>query len=143
MLCHTLLFPISTPLSHVGMTENRRMRHIPWEDWGATGAYRVTSPGPVFHDHSPLSGSRFLPRPDTRTSNSISVWDFGRACVTQLRTSASESVPFVEKEVALPNESSGTVDAAIGEDVIVIREASIIALSFYLCRTDLHLPRRF
>ncbi len=119
------------------------MRHIPWGDWGATGAYRVTNPGFVFHDHSPLSGSRFLTRPDTRTSNSISVWDFGRACATQLRTSASESVPFVEKEVALPNESSGRVDAAIGEDVIVIREASIIALSFYLCPTDLHLPCHF
>jgi hypothetical protein len=95
----------------------------------------------MFYGHDPLSNSRFLPRLNTHYS--ISVWDFGRACVMQLQTSASGPLPFVEKEVALPNEISGGVDVAIGEDVIVVREVSIVALSFYLCPTDLHFPCHF
>ena len=136
---HTLLIPITTLLNHVSSTENGRTCHIQWDDSGAAGTQRVPDSG--FSTLSPGSGSRFLPRPDTHSS--ISVWDFGRARVRQLQISDSVSVPFVQKEVALPSEITGRVDAALSEDVIMICEASIVALSFSLCLTDLRLPCHF
>ena len=136
----TLLIPIATLLDHVSSTEHRRTRHIQWDGWGSTGTRRVpSSESPIlFRDQ--LSGSRYLPRQVTESS--INVWDFSRARVGQLQTSGSKSVLFVQKEVELPSEISGTVAAAIGEDVIVICEASLVALSvfFFHCPTDLRLP---
>lgn len=138
---HTLLIPIATLLNHVSSAENRRTRHIQWDGWGTTGTRRVPSSDSPILFRDPLSGSRYLPR--RLTQSSISVWDFGRARVGQFQTSDSKSVPFVQKEVALPSEIRGRVATAIGEDVIVICEASIISLSFFLCPTDLRLPCHF
>lgn len=137
VLRHTLLIPIATLLNHVSSAENRRSRHFRWDEWGATGTQRVPDSGFSILSRGPLSGSRFLPRPPTHSS--ISVWDFGRARIRQLQTSDSVSVPFVQKEVALPSEITGKVDAALSDDVIVICEASIVALTFYLCLPDLRL----
>jgi hypothetical protein len=137
VLRHTLLIPIASLLNHVGSAGNGRTRYIRWDDWGATGTRRVPNWESIL-SRGPLSGSRFLPRPETH--GSISVWDFGRARVRQLPTFDSESVPFVQKEVELPPEITGEVDVAISEDAIVICEASITRSN--LCPTDFRLPCR-
>jgi hypothetical protein len=136
-LRHILLIPIARLLYHVGTTENARTCYIQWDDWGATGTRRVPASWPS-HCCNAASGSRFIPRPESR--NFIGVWDFSRARVAQLQTCVPESVPCVQREVALPINIQGSFIAAISEDVIVIREASIVALSSYLCPTDLRLP---
>ena len=133
-LRHILLIPIARLLSHVSPTENARPCYIQWDDWGATGTRRVPSSWPS-HCCNAVSGSRFIARPESR--DFIGVWDFSRARVAQLQTFVPESVPCVQREVALPNNIQGSFIAAISEDVIVIREASIVARSSYLC------PNRF
>lgn len=128
-LRHILLIPVAKLLCHVGTTEGRRTRYIQWNDWGATESCRL--PDPRFSDlfRSAISGSRFIPFPESH--NFISVWDFSRARAraAQLRTRVLEPVPCIQKEVALPIEITGRVITAISEDVIVICEASIVALS--------------
>ena len=133
-LRHILLIPIAKLLSHVSLTENVRPCYIQWDDWGATGTRRVPASWPS-HCCNALSGSRFIPRPES--CNFIGVWDFSRARVAQLQTFVPESVPCIQREVALPNNIQGSFIAAISEDVIVIREASIVALSSYFCPTGL------
>ena len=136
-LRHILLIPIAKLLYHVSTIEDMGTRYIQWNDWGATGTRRVPPQWPLCCCNA-VSGSRFIPRPESR--NFINVWDFSRARVAQLQIRVSDSVPCVEREVALPIGISGRVIAAIGEDVIVIREVSIVALSSYLCPTDSHIP---
>lgn len=127
---HVLLIPIARLLHHVGTTENGQTRYILWDDWGSTGTRRAPAIWPTNCSNS-ASGSRFIPCPES--VNVIGVLDFSRASVAQLQTSVPESVPCVPKEVAVPGHILGRATAAISEDVFVIREASIVALSSYPC----------
>lgn len=135
LLRHILLIPIARLLHHVGTTESGKTCYVQWDDWGATGTSRVPASWPPSQCSNAVSGPRFIPCPESRN-----VWDFSRASVAQLHISVPESVPCVQREVALPIHILGKVTAAISEDVIVIREASIFALSSYPCPTGLRLP---
>lgn len=126
-----VLIPIAKLLYHVGTAEKERTCCVlQWNDWAATGIYRVPAPSPSLCRNA-VSGSRFIPHP--QPCNVVGLWDFSRAQarVAQLQTSVSESVPCDRKEVALPAGISGNVTAALSEDAIVIHEASIVAPSIY------------
>ncbi|KAI0292830.1 hypothetical protein B0F90DRAFT_221443 [Multifurca ochricompacta] len=135
-LCHILLIPIAKLLSYLNAVDERRTRYIQWNDWGATGTRRVPEPhfSPLFR--GALSGSRFIPLPESHSF--IGIWDFSRSRAAHLRLRHSESVPCVQRDVALPIEIKGQVTAAISEDVIVICEACIIALSSFYCVRLVH-----
>jgi hypothetical protein len=126
-----VLIPIAKLLYHVGTAEKKgRCCVLQWNDWAATGICRVPAPSPSLCRNA-VSGSRFIPHP--QSCNVIGLWDFSRAQarVAQLQTSVSESVPCAQKEVALPAGISGSVTAALSEDAIVIHEASIVGPSIY------------
>jgi hypothetical protein len=126
-----VLIPIAKLLYHVGVVEKKGTCCVlQWNDWGATGICRVPAPRPSLCRNA-VSGSRFIPHP--QSSNVIGVWDFSRAQapVAQLEASVLESIPCTRKEVALPTSISGSVTAALSEDAIVIHEASIVAPSIY------------
>jgi hypothetical protein len=133
-LRHIIIIPIAKLLYHVGTAEKKGTCCIvQWDDWGAMGISRLPAPPPSLCCNA-VSGSRFVPHPQSCII--IGVWDFSRAQarVSQLHSAAT-------KEVALPAGISGIVTAALSEDVIVIHEASIIApiyLSSYLYPTNLH-----
>jgi hypothetical protein len=126
-LCHILLIPITKLLSHVPATDDLQPRYIPWDDWGVAGTHRVPEPHFSQLFRGALSGSRFIPRPESR--DLISIWDFNRARVAKLKLRDTEFVPCVHEEVALPEGIMGRVTAAISDDVIVLREASVMVLS--------------
>jgi hypothetical protein len=126
-LCHILLIPIANLLSHVPATDDQQPRFIPWDNWGVTGTRRVPTRHFSQLFRGALSSSRFIPRPESRSF--IGIWDFNRTRVAQLQPHDPESVPCVHEEVALPVGITGRVTAAISEDVIVLREASIMVLS--------------
>jgi len=127
----TNLIPIAKLLYHIRTTEKKGTCCVlQRKDWGGTVGNAV-------------SGSRFIP--DYQPCNVISVWDCSRVqarVAQQLQTSVSEYVPFAQNEVALPAGISGGVSAALSEDAIVIREASVVAhlstLLFTVYPTDLH-----
>ena len=121
--CQILLIPVAKLLSHVpaAAAADRQPCYIQWHELGLTGAHRVPQPHFSRFFWGALSGSRFIPRPESR--GSVDIWDFNRARVAQLpRRDDQEPVPFVHEEVALPVEITGSVIAAISEDVIVLRE---------------------
>lgn len=149
LLHQILLIPITRLLCHLRPTRNRQTRYrqtryIQWNDWGATGTRRAPDPHFSHLARNALSGSRFIPRIESR--NSICIWDFSRARGTPFQILASEYAPRVEREIGLPtgiigrtievSESAscvqrevtlpidivGKVTAAISEDVIVISE---------------------
>jgi hypothetical protein len=134
--CQILLIPVTKLLSHVpAAAPDGQPRYIQWDELGLTGAHRVPQPHFSRFFWGALSGSRFIPRPESR--GSIDIWDFNRARVAQLpRRDDQEPVPFVHEEVALPLGITGSVIAAISEDVIVLREACIRVLPSTLCLTD-------
>ncbi len=123
ILRHVVLIPIAKLLCHVGATEDGRTCFVQWDDWGATGIYRVPAPEPSFCRNS-VCGPRFIPRPQSRSV--IGVWNVSRAQgrLAHLQTSVSESIQCTEREVVLPTGISGSFTAAISEDAIVIHEAS-------------------
>jgi hypothetical protein len=126
-----ILTPIAKLLYHVSVAEEKGTCCVlEWDDWGATGIWRVPAPRPSLCRNA-VSGSRLIPHP--QSCNVLSVWDFSRAQarVAPLQTSVSESIPCARKEVALPAGISGSVTAALSEDAIVIHEASIVAPSTY------------
>jgi hypothetical protein len=127
-LRHIVLIPIPKLLCHVGATENGRTCFVQWDDWGATGIYRVPAPRPSLCRNT-VCGPRFIPRPQSR--GVIGVWNFSRAQtrLAHLQTSVSESIQCAQREVVLPTGISGSVTAAISEDAIVIHEASIVVPS--------------
>jgi hypothetical protein len=141
-LCHILLIPITKLLSHVPATDDLQPRYIPWDDWGLAGTRRVPEPHFSQLFRGALSGSRFIPRPDLQ--GLISIWDFNRARIAKLQLRDDESVPCVHEEVTLPVGITGRVTAAISEDVIVLREASVMtALSLAARLTNPRSSHRF
>jgi len=127
-LRHILLIPIAKLLYHVGTTENGRTCFVHWNDWGSTGIYRFPAPWPSLCRNA-VSGSRFIPRPQSRDVIGVCEFSHAQARATQFQASAPRSVQYVQREVALPTGISGSVTAAISEDVIVIHEVSIVAPS--------------
>ena len=124
-----VLIPIAKLLYQVGIAEKEGTCCVlQWNDWAATGICRVPAPSPSLCRNA-VSGSRFIPHP--QSCNVVGLWDFSRAQarVAQTQSSVFESVPCDRKEVALPASISGSVTAALSEDVIVIHEASIVASS--------------
>lgn len=128
-LRHVILIPISKLLYHVGAAEKKgTCCFVQWDDWGATGICRLPAPRPSLC-HNAVSGSRFIPHP--QSCSAIGVWDFShtQARVAQPQTSTSESVPRAQKEVALPAGILGSITAALSEDAIIIHEVGIVAPS--------------
>ena len=124
-LRHIIIIPIAKLMYHVGTAEKKETCCVvQWGDWGATGICRLPAPSLSLCCNA-VSGSRFIPYP--QSTDIIGVWDFSRAQarVSQLNTAAS-------KEIAPPAGISGIVTTALSEDVIVIHEASIIASSIHL-----------
>jgi len=154
LLHQILLIPITRLLCHLRPTRNRQTRYIQWNDWGATGTRRAPDPQFSHLARNALSGSRFIPRFESR--NSICIWDFSRPRVTPFQILASEYAPRVQREIGLPtgiigraievSESAscvqrevilpidivGKVTAAISEDVIVISESHTSGERVYL-----------
>ncbi|KAI0292393.1 hypothetical protein BC826DRAFT_1018929 [Russula brevipes] len=154
LLHQILLIPITRLLCHLRPTRNRQTRHIQWNDWGATGTRRAPDPQFSHLARNALSGSRFIPRFESR--NSICIWDFSRPRVAPFQILASEyaprvqreiglptgiigraievseSAPCVQREVTLPIDIVGKVTAAISEDVIVISESHTSGERVYL-----------
>lgn len=121
VLGHVLLIPLVRLTSHVSSTvsADTPTRYIPWNDWGSVGTRRVPDPTSQGHFQNALSGSRFIPRP--HTGDLVDIWDFSRAGIALGRCDR-ESLPCVQKQLALPSQITGRVVAMLSEDAIVICE---------------------
>ncbi|KAI9443021.1 hypothetical protein H4582DRAFT_1922057 [Lactarius indigo] len=123
VLGHILLIPLVRLTSHIsGSTAtDTRTRYIPWNDWGSIGIRRVPDPNLSGYFRDALSGSQFIPRPET--GDLVDIWDFSRAGVAlDPRRCDRESLPCVQKQLVLPSQIEESVIARISEDAIVIHE---------------------
>jgi hypothetical protein len=128
VLGQVLLIPTVKLTSHVGATAaDTPTRYIPWNDWGSIGTRRVPDPISQGYFQNALSGSRFIPRP--HTGDLVDIWDFGVAP----ERCDHESLPCVQKQLALPSHITGRVVAMLSEDAIVICEARSLYRSADLC----------
>ncbi len=130
VLGHVLLVPLVRLTSHIGSTSagDTPTRYIPWNNWGSIGIRRVPDPNLSLYFRHALSGSRFIPRPETEDmADVVDVWDFSRASVALgPQRYDRESLPCVQKQLVLPSQIEERVVATISEDAIVIREARSI-----------------
>ena len=126
VLGHVLLIPLVRLTSHVSSTvsADTQTRYIPWNDWGSVGTRRVPDPASQGYFQNALSGLRFIPRP--HTGDLVDIWDFSRAGIA-LERGDRESLPCMQKQLALPSQITGRVIAMLSEDAIVICEVRNIS----------------
>ncbi|KAI9450775.1 hypothetical protein BJY52DRAFT_158494 [Lactarius psammicola] len=126
VLGHVLLIPLVKLTSHIGSTSagDTPTRYIPWNNWASIGIRRVPDPNLSGYFRHALSGSRFIPRPETGDLvDVIDVWDFSRAgVVLESQRRDREFLPCVQKQLILPSQIEERVVAMISEDAVVIRE---------------------
>jgi len=129
-LGQVLLIPMVKLMSQIGGTAaDTPTRYIPWNNWGSIGTRRVPDPISQGYFQNALSGSRFIPRP--HTGDLVDIWDFSLSGVA-LEGCDRESLPCVQKQLALPSHITGRVVAMLSEDAIVICESRLNEERVYL-----------